>query len=118
MKEIIEFKEEYYENLLNNIKTHASEIFEKISSNKEIDVQDNEEFINTSLDTIEILLKQSTMHNEDFLLELQSYLKRIQSLLGHYNKTENHEEKKGLLHKYKYRILKGLLDLEYEIGTI
>lgn len=118
MKEIVEFKEEYYENLLNNIKTHASEIFEKISANKEINVKDDEEFINTSLDTIEILLKQSTMHNEDFLLELQSYLKRIHSLLGHYNKAESHEEKKGLLHKYKYRILKGLLDLEYEIGTI
>lgn len=120
MKEITEFNDIYYENLLNNIKTQSTVIYERISSNSEnITLEDDKDFISTALDTLDILLKKANMKNEDFLLELQSYLKRIQSLLSHYENTDNnHEDKQGLLHKYKHRILRGLLELEYEIGTV
>lgn len=120
MKEIVEFNDIYYENLLSNIKIKATEIYERISSNTEnITLNNDKDFINTALDTTEILLKKANMQNEDFLLELQSYLKRIQSLLNHYDNDNNSiKEKHGLLHKYKYRILRGLLELEYEIGTV
>lgn len=119
MKEIVEFNDIYYENLLNNIKTKATEIYERISSNSEnITLNNDKDFINTALDTTEILLQKATIQNEDFLLERQSYLKRIQSLLNHYDNDDNNKEKHGLLYKYKYRILRGLLELEYEIGTV
>lgn len=110
--------EEYYNELLKETKEKATKIYENLSTDKEISLDDDKEFIKKSLDRVNNLLNNADFHEEDFLLELQSYLKRIESMLNHLDSTTDQKKKGSILHRYKYTILKTLLDLEYEIGTI
>lgn len=110
--------QEHYEFLLKDTKEKATKIYEKISENKETTLDEDRKFVETSLDKIELLLKEADCHNSDFLLELQSYLKRIDSMLNHLEDTKDEKKKSGILHRYKYTLLKSLLDFEYEIGSI
>lgn len=114
----LENTKEHYEVLLNDIKEKATKIYEKIAENKETTLDEDKKFVKKSLDKIELLLEEADCHNEDFLLELQSYLKRIDSMLKHLEVTKDEKKKSGILHRYKYTLLKSLLDLEYEIGSI
>lgn len=114
----LENTREHYEFLLDDIKEKATKIYEKISENKENTLHEDRKFIKESLDKIELLLEEADSDNEDFLLELQSYLKRIDAMLKNLEDTNDEKKKSGILHRYKYTLLKSLLDLEYEIGSI
>lgn len=110
---------EYYEKMLVEIKKRATDIYEKISSEKEENLEEDKKFIKESIKTVADLMSKANYKEEDFLLELQSYLMRIDAAIKHIEEDENDKgKKKGILHRYKYTILKTLLDLEYEIGTI
>lgn len=114
----LENTKEHYEFLLKDTKEKATRIYEKISQNKETTLNEDKKFVKKSLDSIELLLEGADCHSGDFLLELQSYLKRIDSMLNHLKETKDEKKKSGILHRYKYTLLKSLLDLEYEIGSI